>query len=226
MQPFLVLFEVMHTHDRTQDTAKTNHAASSPPSDRQGAGSDQIARILDATLAEMVECSPKAPRIVDIAKRARMSTKTIYVFFPTKDDLLAALLARVTALSRSYLEHQMTGHTDPKDQIGAWIRTSLARLTSPEAARLARPVLLQLARSSPQRVLYGGNADYEITVRQLLHEPLRRCGSDDFERDAHVIGDLVFGMSRRFLWGEQYASTEDIEHVVECCLARFTVPTR
>lgn len=185
---------------------------------RAGDSAAEVERILDATLAEMVERSPKAPRVVDIAKRAGMSTKTIYLFFPSKEDLQVSLLERLTELSRVYLARQMARHESPQDQIGAWLRGSLKRLTSPDAVRVARPVLLQL---SPQGVVFGGNADYEATVRRLLHEPLRRCGSEDAERDAHILGDLVFGMSRRFLWGEQYATNEEIEYVIEFCMARL-----
>ena len=55
-------------------------------------------------------------------------------------------------------------------------------------------------------------------VAELLVGPLRDLGSADPERDAVVVGDATFGRLDHYL-GAQDPTQEDIDHVVDFCLA-------
>jgi hypothetical protein len=64
------------------------------------------------------------------------------------------------------------------------------------------------ARSEPLRPPLAG----------LLEAPLGELGSPDPDRDAAVIGDIVFGRLEYHLWGPE-ATRDDVAHVVDFCLA-------
>lgn len=90
--------------------------------DRQREATEEVERILAATVRVMQRVSPDAPRVSDIVSVAGVSNKAFYRYFAGKDDLMLAVMERGVALVVSYLQHQMGKETTPVGKITRWIK--------------------------------------------------------------------------------------------------------
>src|SRR5215469_12534829 len=71
--------------------------------------------ILEAALAEFTERGFEAARMEDIARRAGLSKAGVYLYFPSKDALLKALIdARMTPLVQQAIASGLANAADPK----------------------------------------------------------------------------------------------------------------
>lgn len=114
-----------------------------PPPPRWRRRSDaRPEEILDAALAEFDAKGFDAARMEDIAKRAGISKAGVYLYFPSKEAVLKALIeARVTPIATMARAGFMAGVSDPAatlKQVGAMIAQ---RLADPEFFAVPRLVL-------------------------------------------------------------------------------------
>jgi AcrR family transcriptional regulator len=159
---------------------------------------DEVARLTAATLAVMQERDTVDPRISDILDHAGLSTAALYRHFPTKDDLLLALLEGASDNTRSYLAHQLEKVADPKVRIVVWIESMFDLLHDDELVARNRPFLLshpRLLERFPQEI----DAMVALLIEPLADaiERVRRDaglhGSDP-TNDALLVYHLVFGL--------------------------------
>lgn len=189
--------------------------------DRQREATEEVERILAATVRVMQRVSPEAPRVSDIVAEAGVSNKAFYRYFAGKDDLMLAAMERGVALVVSYLEHQMAKEKKPADKVARWIRGALAQVVDPELTATSRALVIQLTRTE------GGSsaAQEEIVgaLRALLVEPIRELGRPDPERDADAVFNCTIGAMRGYVDSRRQAGRRDIDHLVRFCLAGLGV---
>ena len=172
---------------------------------RESAYVDEVQRLL------MVELDDeRAPRVAEIVERAGLSNQAFYRHFAGKDELIAAVVEAGVRRLESYLRHQLEKVDDPELKVRVWIAGVAAQARRRVIARQTRAAMRNL-RQLP------------IEVRQMVSSPatdnlLRDAGSPDPDRDATAIWLVAFGRLEQFLW-QSPPSDEDVEHLVEFCLA-------
>src|SRR5262249_27800282 len=73
--------------------------------ERQRGATEEVERILAATVRLMEEAAPQAPRVSDIVAEAGSSNKAFYRYFAGKDELFLAVMERGVAIVVSYMKH-------------------------------------------------------------------------------------------------------------------------
>jgi AcrR family transcriptional regulator len=104
------------------------------------------AQILDAALVEFGERGLANARLDDIAKRAGVAKGTIYLYFPTKDDLFRAMVRHIAGRAIGDFELQMAA--DAKSaapvRIRHYVEAMWEHLRSPTFAVLYRLTMGEL----------------------------------------------------------------------------------
>lgn len=170
---------------------------------------EEIERIIAVTLDLIEKSAPAIPSISEIVAAAGISNQTLYRSFPSKDDLMLAVLEQGTLRVADYLEDRMARAKDPQDQILAWTRGVLRQVTDTDAAQTSRAVLEFLNKAgtsgsdhSPGELLHP--------LRVLLSAPLTEVGADP-QLDGDCIADLVLGAMRRHLWSRTAPTRAEVE---------------
>lgn len=183
---------------------------------------DEVERLTAAALAVMRERDTVDPRVADILEHAGLSTAALYRHFPTKDDLLLALIEGAGANTRSYLAHQLDGLDDPRQRIVGWVESMFDLLGDDELVARNRPFLL-----AHPRLLERFPAEITAMVDQLvaplataIDEARRAADLDPGEADdaARLIYHLVFGLLIDRAAQRQVTDARLVAVVVQHCL--------
>lgn len=98
--------------------------------------------ILHAALAEFTERGFDAARMEDIAKRAGISKGGIYLYFPSKEALLKALIeARIAPIAHQAAALARDGDGDPMQALRMLARLAAERLRDPGLIAVPRLVI-------------------------------------------------------------------------------------
>jgi AcrR family transcriptional regulator len=106
----------------------------------------EVARILDAARTVMAARDTFDPTVADILAEANLSTAAFYRHFPTKDDLLLALVEEAGATTRSYLAHRLSRAGNPAERVRAWVAGMCGLARTSRAIEANRPFLLNHPR--------------------------------------------------------------------------------
>lgn len=181
---------------------------------RHREASEEVERILAATVRVMQRVAPDAPRVSDIVAEAGSSKKAFYRYFAGKDDLLEAVLERGVGIIVSYLDHQMAKAHRPEDRIACWISGVLAQVADPHLISMSRAVAGQL---SPHDATASADA-IMAPMRDLLIGPVSGLNGEDPQRDTDAIYQLTTATMRRYVGSTTHPAPGDIEHLVRFCL--------
>jgi AcrR family transcriptional regulator len=151
--------------------------------------------IMAAARALAAEGGMGTVQIAAVAQRAGIAAGTVYRYFPSKTDLIAALVAAQSAAEIAALNRAGDAAPGPLSALAAAIVTFAARaLASPRLAfaMIAEPVEPELdaARLGHRRALAGA---FEIRIRSALergHLP----GQDAGVAAAALVGALIEGL--------------------------------
>jgi AcrR family transcriptional regulator len=184
--------------------------------ERQRDATQEVERILAATVRLMEAAAPDPPRVSDIVAEAGSSNKAFYRYFSSKDELFLAVMERGVAIVVSYLEHQMAKESDPAGKIARWIEGVLAQVSDPHLMSQSRAAVAQMTTGANRRL-----ADDEMLrpLRDLLSEPVSRLGGADPRRDADTVFACTVAMMRRYLGCGRAPERDDVDHLVHFCLA-------
>jgi AcrR family transcriptional regulator len=156
--------------------------------------------ILDAALAEFNAKGFDAARMEDIAKRAGLSKAGVYLYFPSKEAVLKALIeARVAPIATLARASFLAGLSDPTatlKQVGAMLAQ---RLSQPEVFAVPR-LVLGLAGRYPEladfyREHVAGVA--RAALENLIAEGIRKGQFRDVDpalATRALIGAVLFEM--------------------------------
>jgi len=111
--------------------------------------------ILDAALAEFTERGFDAARMEDIAKRAGISKGAVYLYFPSKDALLRALIdAKISPLAVQIEGLAKAGAANPSMTLKLLAHAAAQRLSDPKLIAVPRLVIGLSARFPELAVFY------------------------------------------------------------------------
>ena len=206
----------------TDPTSRVSAAVGRALDDRQREATEEVERILNATVLVIQRVAPEPPRVSDIVAEANSSNKAFYRYFAGKDELMLAVMERGVAIATSYLEHQMAKETDPAAKIVRWIEGSLAQIADPHLITFSRAAISQMSASANQQL-----ADGEIMapMRALLTEPVVALGRPDPERDADTVFQCTTGTVRRYVGSGHRPDRADVDHLVAFCMRGLGLPT-
>lgn len=142
------------------------------------------------------------------------SKGTMWSYFPSKEDLFAAVLEEATRAYREQLEDLLQPSEDLPGTIRRFCTSFLARITSADALRLHRLVVAEA-----ERFPEIGEIAYR-RVPQASRDRLARfleqqMGAGKLRRDdplhaAEVLTGLCMaGLHQRMLWGQPEGSVEE-----------------
>src|SRR5512146_753465 len=97
--------------------------------------------ILDAATSFAAERGMSAVQIAAVAERAGIAAGTVYRYFPSKNDLVAALIEGIAAQEASAIRQAAAAAPGPLSALAAGIVTFAARVS--ERRRLAWAVFAQ-----------------------------------------------------------------------------------
>ncbi len=103
-------------------------------------------RILTATLEAASLHGIAHLSVADVAKRAGLSRQTLYKYFSSKEDLVAAAVRREAEHITGEVVAAANSHDDPRDALEAGVLTALR-------ATREHPLLDRLVRSEPEALL-------------------------------------------------------------------------
>lgn len=172
----------------------------------------EVRRLLDAALEVMRRGGPSSrPRVADIVAAAGLSNDAFYRHFPSKDDLVAALVEDGAQRLARYLEHQM-GKADTADgKIRRWVEGVLSQARG-EVAETTLAVLWNGERAKTDRY----NASETLGV--LLRAPFAGLGSDCPETDASLAAHAVVGKIAEYLSRRQGPTEAETARITAFCL--------
>ena len=202
-------------------TPRAEQAARRALSKREAAYAAEVDRLLDAGLEVMRSTgTSSSPRVADIVEAAGLSNQAFYRHFAGKEELIAAIVEAGMYRLVSYLSHLMGRESRAEDKVRVWIWGVMSQASNPEVADATRAVVWN-GRQLPGTPALAMEGMRE-PVAALLVEPLRSAGRSDPERDAQVVAEAVFGRMTTFLWAGRAPSVEDVEHLVDFCVAGVT----
>lgn len=169
-------------------------------------------RLLDAALEVMRRGGTTSrPRVADIVAAARLSNDAFYRHFPSKDDLVAALIEDGAQRLAGYLDHQMGKEDTPEGKIRRWAEGILSQARGETAA-------------TTLAVLWNGDRaktnaqDASETLAVLLREPFAALGSDTPDLDASLAAHAVVGKLAAYLSRRETPDTPNTERIVAFCI--------
>lgn len=172
--------------------------------------------ILDAALAEFAARGFDAARMEDVAKRAGLSKAGVYLYFPSKEALLTALIEREMApIATRVAALAAAGQADPVAAMRLIAATFAERFTDTRIVQIPR-LVISIANRFPEitdlyraRVAEPGIKAFESLVRAGIAQGVFR---DMPERAAMraFIGPLLFEAAYGLiLKGEGLPARED-----------------
>jgi AcrR family transcriptional regulator len=104
-------------------------------------------QILEAAFEEFVAHGFSATRVEDIAERIGVTKGTVYVYFPTKEDLFSAMIGHISMPLESLLREAAELKGSWTDRLKAYLVLSYERVTQDRKTReLIRFVIAEGAR--------------------------------------------------------------------------------
>lgn len=202
----------------TGPSSVARRAAAQSLADRQSAYAEEVQRLLDAGLALMRERgTTSSPRVADIVAAAKLSNDAFYRHFAGKDELVAAIVEAGYERLEGYLRHHVERAVEPTDQVRAFMAGVMRQASDPEVADATRAVLWNGGQTAGRSRTHGSTTYDRLTA--LLLAPLADLGSSDPERDAAVITQATMGRMTEFLWMSRQPTPDDVEHLIQFCLA-------
>jgi len=110
----------------------------------------------------------------------------------------------------------MTKEATPEGQVRRWVEGVLSQADG-EVAATTLAVLWN--GNGVHQSQASGRPSVSASPGELLREPFAALGSRDPELDAALVTYAVFGRLSELLWDGAHADRDEIDHLVEFCLA-------
>ncbi len=101
-----------------------NYPAVMPPNRRSIPREDRLDAVVAAARQRFETHGYKGTSIADIAGDVGVNAGSIHWYFPTKDDLFAAVVARVAEESRDSVEAALTAGASPMDALSGFLESA------------------------------------------------------------------------------------------------------
>ncbi|MCL2584325.1 MAG: TetR/AcrR family transcriptional regulator [Streptosporangiales bacterium] len=178
----------------------------------EGEVSPEARRLLDAALELIRHGGTRSrPRVADIVAEAGLSNDAFYRHFPSKDDLVAALITDGARRLARHLAHQMGREDTAEGQVRRWAEGILSQARGETGAATVA------VQWNSERVKTNQH-DASETLAGLLRGPFADLGSDTPELDASLTAHAVVGTLAACLARREPPDQADTERIVAFCL--------
>jgi AcrR family transcriptional regulator len=107
--------------------------------------------------------------VQDVVDRSKLSLRSFYQTFASKDDLLLALFEECVTLAADWQRGKMEKHDDPIEQIRVFLTSLWSNQLSPEVVRALALYNLTLSASRPSDLAHALEPQLDV-----LHEAVQR----------------------------------------------------
>ncbi len=161
--------------------------------------------ILDAARALAIEHGMAAVQIAAVAERAQIAAGTVYRYFPSKADLIAELIAAVSARELEAMRKAADAAPGPLSALAACIATFAARALA--ARKLAWAVIAEPVEPEIDAL----RLDFRQSLAAELEARIKRAiaGGRLPEQDARVSAPAVIGALMEGLIGPLAPTPDD-----------------
>ena len=146
----------------------------------------RLRALLDAARVLVTETG-RPPSLGAVALRAGMARPSVYEYFASGDDLLAALAEDITPRWTTRLRERMSDAATPADRVLAYVRANLELVAEGEHATIAA-----IAAAAPGHITGERAAAMSAALLVPLSEALADLGADP----VHVVAAASDGMVR------------------------------
>ncbi|MEO8315123.1 MAG: TetR/AcrR family transcriptional regulator [Pseudomonadota bacterium] len=184
------------------------------------------ARILDAAQLEFMRVGPEAANTNRIAEAFGGSKATLFRYFPTKDELLKAVVRRIASNWHGIVKWENIDEVEPSDWLVAFGERTLTWHLSEDALFVGRLAILEAGKFPSIRNIFPENASWPL--QRALTQQLRQwakagtLASSNPKRDAELFFDLTFsGAISRALYGVPKLDSRALSRHVRSCVHLF-----
>ncbi|MEO8313224.1 MAG: TetR/AcrR family transcriptional regulator [Pseudomonadota bacterium] len=183
-------------------------------------------RILDAAQAEFMRVGPEAANTNDIAAAFGGSKATLFRYFPTKNELLEAVVRRIASDWHAIAKWESIEEAAPRDWLLAFGEMTLTWLLREDSLFVGRLAISEAGRYPSIRNIFPENASrplHKALVKQLRRwEKSGAVASISPDRDARLFFDMTFaGAVSRALYGVPRLDSKALSLHVESCVNLF-----
>ncbi|WP_341719389.1 helix-turn-helix domain-containing protein [Micromonospora sp. FIMYZ51] len=146
--------------------------------------------LLDAARALLAE-EERAPSMAAVGRRAGLARSSVYQYFTSADELLAAVVADVFPKWASQILNRVMAAPTPATRVWAYVAASVDLFASSEQA-VAR-VLTQVVEP---RLLQGPMEQFHAQLQVPLRQALADFGEPEPETMAQLVDSLIVQASR------------------------------
>ncbi|WP_307717581.1 TetR/AcrR family transcriptional regulator [Streptomyces sp. V4I23] len=181
---------------------------------------------LDAALAELLEHGITGMTMQAVATRAGSSKESLYAWFGSRQELLAALIERQAEQVNAAVTTAIDRPADPRATLTAIARNLLTLLVSDVSVALNRAAMTspELAKLLLRHGRYTTGPLVAAFLGQLASEGLLRINEPE-EAFQLFFGLVVRDLQIRVLLGERPPTTEDIHSQARTAVERFVALT-
>lgn len=127
--------------------------------------------------------------VQDVVDRSKLSLRSFYQTFASKDDLLLALFEECVASAAEWQRGKMVKHDDPIDQIRVFLVSQWSNQLSPEVVRALALYNLTLSATRPSDLAHALEPQFNV-----LHEAVERgiaTGQVRTDIDARRLAEIL-----------------------------------
>lgn len=166
--------------------------------------------LLDAARGLLAE-APEVPSMAAVGRRAGLARSSVYQYFGSAEELLAAVVADVFPEWGARVADRVAAAGSPAERVWAYVEANLAMFASSDQA-----VARALTRVVEPHVLAGPMKDFHARLQVPLREALAEFGEPEPQAMAEHIDSLIVQASR----GIDVAAP-DAGEAQACALARL-----
>nr|WP_279536285.1 helix-turn-helix domain containing protein [Nocardioides ochotonae] len=172
--------------------------------------------LLDAARGLLAE-APEVPSMAAVGRRAGLARSSVYQYFGSAEDLLAAVVADVFPEWGARVADRVAEAGSPAERVWAYIEANVELFASAEQA-----VARALTRVVEPHVLVGPMREFHARLQVPLREALTEFGEPEPEAMAEHIDALIVQASR----GADLPSADDgaAQEVARARLRRLLGP--
>lgn len=143
---------------------------------------EKIAQIIYAATAEFLEKGIQAASMLNIAQTAKVSTRTLYKYYPNKEELYSALIDELLDNIFEVYNFQYNKDLSIKEQVGRIVDIKIKLNTSTSFMNISKIVIGEMLRSrKPSSEQMARLYDSEVQFNNWI---------DDAKKDGKITSNL------------------------------------
>jgi len=203
------------------------------PGKREARKEERRLAILEIAQRSFLESGYSATSMSAISAELGGSKGTLWNYFPSKEELFAAVLDHATIAYRQALSDQLRPSDDLHATLVAFCRSFITKITSPQGIKLHRLVASESGRFPEVGEIFYRRAP--LPTQQMLSDfftgemAAGHMRQDDPLAAARALASLCLGgLHHRVVWGKDEATAPKVEaearYVADLFARAFDIP--